>query len=69
MWNQAETANQKFAFRYFQQLEGAVMLPAGFSPQRVRIALKGPFGGIEKSFSWESPAPAMAGSTEPQTKE
>ncbi|HWR95861.1 MAG TPA: DUF6776 family protein [Arenimonas sp.] len=60
---------QKFAFRYFQQLEGAVMLPAGFSPQRVRVALKGPFGGIEKSFSWEPPAPAMAGSNDIQTKE
>lgn len=60
---------QKFAFRYFQQLEGAVMLPAGFSPQRVRVTLKGSFGGIEKSFSWEPPAPAMAGSNGIQTKE
>jgi hypothetical protein len=27
---------QAYSFRYFQQLEGSVILPAGFVPQRVR---------------------------------
>lgn len=72
-WNELlqdpRAPGRKFAFRYFQQLEGAVMLPAGFSPQRVKVSLKGSFGAVEKSFSWESPAPAMAGSKNTQTKE
>jgi hypothetical protein len=40
---------QPFSFRYFQQLEGSVMLPPGFTPQRVRVQLN---GGGEQVFDW-----------------
>jgi hypothetical protein len=40
---------QPFSFRYFQQLEGSVMLPPGFTPQRVRVQLN---GGGEQAFDW-----------------
>lgn len=71
-WNEllqdAKAPGQKFAFRYFQQLEGSVMLPPDFTPQRVRVGLKGPFGAVEKNFSWEATAPAAAGSNGSQVK-
>lgn len=43
-----------FSFRYFQQLEDSVMLPPGFTPQRVRVTLDGNAGRIEKAFTWEA---------------
>ena len=43
-----------FSFRYFQQLEDSVMLPPGFTPQRVRVTLQGNAGRIEKSFTWDA---------------
>jgi hypothetical protein len=42
---------QPFSFRYFQQLEGSVMLPAGFTPQRVRVQLN---GGSDQVFDWNA---------------
>jgi hypothetical protein len=38
-----------FSFRYFQQLEDSIMLPPGFTPQRVRVSLT---GGVEQDFPW-----------------
>jgi hypothetical protein len=43
---------QPFSFRYFQQLEGSVMLPAGFTPQRVRVQLSANGGGTDQVFDW-----------------
>ena len=43
---------QAFSFRYFQQIEGDVMLPAGFTPQRVRVSVSGGFGKQEQRFDW-----------------
>jgi hypothetical protein len=40
-----------FSFRYFQQIEDSVMLPAGFTPQRVKVSLS---GGVEQSFPWQT---------------
>lgn len=53
---------QNFSFRYFQALQGTVMLPPGFSPQRVKVSLKGPFGSSEQSFGWKEvkAVPAVA---------
>lgn len=43
---------QSFSFRYFQALQGTVMLPPGFSPQRVKVSLKGASGKVEQTFDW-----------------
>lgn len=55
-WNelhQAEAAPPKgYAFRYFQQLAGSVMLPEGFIPQRVRVRLHGEDESREQTLAW-----------------
>lgn len=43
---------QVFSFRYFQQIEGDVMLPPGFIPQRVRVKVSSSFGKQEQLFEW-----------------
>lgn len=45
---------QRFEFRYFQRLEGSVLLPQGFVPGRViaRVRADGG-GGAEQAFSWQ----------------
>jgi hypothetical protein len=43
---------QKYAFRYFQRLGGSVVLPAGFTPQRVKVALRGQGANVDQSFAW-----------------
>jgi hypothetical protein len=51
--------DKPFSFRYFQQLEDSIMLPAGFTPQRVKVNLS---GGVEQSFPWQaSPASGNGG--------
>ena len=47
-----------FSFRYFQQLEDSIILPPGFTPQRVKVSLS---GGVEQSFPWEGARPAANG--------
>jgi len=39
-----------FSFRYFQQIDDSIMLPAGFTPQRVKVSLS---GGQEQDFEWQ----------------
>ncbi len=46
-----------FSFRYFQQLEDSVMLPPGFTPQRVRVSLNASGNAVEQSFAWQGPKP------------
>lgn len=46
---------QSFAFRYFQRLQGNVMLPDGFTPQRVRVSLRGPDASLEQALAWVQP--------------
>lgn len=46
-------AGQAYSFRYFQQLAGSVMLPADFTPQRVRISLSGSGGNATQVFDWK----------------
>lgn len=48
---------QSFSFRYFQQLEGSVVLPAGFTPQRVRVQLRSDGSTVEQAFPWQAEAP------------
>lgn len=47
-------APQDFSFRYFQQLEGSVMLPSGFQPHRVRVAVRAEGANLEQVFPWET---------------
>jgi len=39
-----------FSFRYFQQIDDSIMLPPGFTPQRVKVSLS---GGQEQDFEWQ----------------
>jgi len=44
---------QEYSFRYFQQLSGSVILPADFTPQRVRVTLGSGTGGSTQVFDWK----------------
>lgn len=44
---------QDYSFRYFQQLDGSVILPADFTPQRVRVTLGSGVGGTTQVFDWK----------------
>jgi hypothetical protein len=52
----ADAPGQHYAFRYFQRLEGSVILPPGFTPQRVKVSLRGSGGGtkVDQAFAWTS---------------
>lgn len=45
---------QAFSFRYFQELDGSVMLPKDFTPQRVRVLLDGQDVAVEQAFEWKA---------------
>ncbi len=50
---QPDAAGVPYSFKYFQQIEGDLVLPAGFEPVRVIVQLKpgnGPM--VEQSFTW-----------------
>lgn len=49
---EADTPRPEFAFKYFQQIEGNVLLPAGFTPHRVQVGVEGDGGRAERSFAW-----------------
>ncbi len=52
-----------YSFKYFQQVEGDIVLPPGFHPLRVHVRLV-PAGGsaVEQSFPWADMAtPAVPG--------
>ncbi len=46
-------AGQAYSFRYFQQLDGNVMLPDDFTPQRVRVRLVGGEASMEQALDWK----------------
>lgn len=46
------TPAQSYSFRYFQQVRGSVMLPRGFTPQRVRVSLRGDHGSLDQAVAW-----------------
>jgi hypothetical protein len=48
---------QPFSFRYFQQLEGSVILPPGLTPQHVRVVLAAKGGNVEQVFPWSTKNP------------
>jgi len=43
---------QDYSFRYFQQLDGSVILPKDFTPQRVRVSLTGAGAPVTQIFDW-----------------
>ncbi len=48
-------AKIKLNFRYFQRIEGQMVLPDGFSPERIElkmVSLKPKKALIEKKFTW-----------------
>lgn len=55
-WNelhqQPTSPAQSYSFRYFQRLKGSVMLPPGFTPQRVRVSLRGNGASIDQDIAW-----------------
>lgn len=60
---QAGAAEVAYSFRYFQQVEGDIVLPRGVKPVRVIARLLPASGAaVEQSFTWgEATAPAGAG--------
>lgn len=55
---QADKApGQEYSFRYFQKLEGSIVLPPGFTPQRVRVSLVGSGGPVEATLPWQADVP------------
>ena len=53
---QPDNAGIDYAFKYFQQVEGTIMLPEGFEPNRVRASAIGDGGRSEQEFSWNDAA-------------
>lgn len=48
---------QDYSFRYFQRLGGSVILPKGFTPQRVKVMLRGSGANVEQAFAWTLATP------------
>ncbi|NYZ62920.1 hypothetical protein H0E82_09110 [Luteimonas sp. SJ-16] len=47
-----------FSFKYFQQIEGDIVLPPGFQPLRVTVRLAPERGGaVDRAFSWADVTP------------
>ena len=53
----------KFQFKYFQQLDGSLMLPEGFQPNRVTVSAKSEGGEeVRQAFAWRDALAAGASS-------
>ena len=52
-----DAPGQPFSFRYFQQLEGSIALPADFTPQRVRVQLRSGGSTVDQAFDWQTRPP------------
>lgn len=60
-WNelgQQQSSGMPYAFKYFQQINGTIMLPDGFEPNRVRAIADGEGGRAEQEFPWDEAARA-----------
>ena len=59
---QPDAAGQPYAFKYFQRVEGDLMLPEGFVPLRVNARLVPARGAaVERTFPWADVARSVAG--------
>lgn len=54
---------QAFAFKYFQQLEGSLMLPTGFTPHRVRVSVRSDGRQAEQVFPWQDAIKQVEGAS------
>jgi len=50
----SDIGGKAYSFRYFQELEGSVLLPSGFTPQRVKVSLRGNSGQADQVFPWNA---------------
>ena len=50
---QGQSSGIEYGFKYFQQVSGTIMLPAGFAANRVIIRAEGEGGHVEQEFSWK----------------
>lgn len=55
---ESQSAGIGYAFKYFQQVNGIIMLPEGFEPNSVRVSADGGGGRSVQEFSWEDAAKA-----------
>lgn len=50
-----DSSDWPFSFRYFQNFEGEIVLPDGFTPERIKVEVRSKtrsIASIEESFSW-----------------
>jgi hypothetical protein len=48
-----QSSGIEYGFKYFQQVGGTIMLPAGFAANRVVVRADGEGGRVEQEFSWK----------------
>lgn len=59
---QPEASGPEYAFKYFQRVEGDIMLPAGFVPLRIHTRLVPSSGAaVERTFPWSETIRPSAG--------
>ncbi len=57
-----DAAGEEYSFKYFQQVEGEIILPAGFAPLRIRVRLAPASGAaVEQTLPWDQVATPAAG--------
>jgi hypothetical protein len=59
----AQAEPQSFSFKYFQQLEGSLMLPPGFTPHRVRVTVRSDGRQAEQVFPWQDAIKQVEGAS------
>lgn len=47
-----DAPGQHYSFRYFQRLGGSLILPQGFTAQRVKVSLRGNGANVDQAFAW-----------------
>jgi hypothetical protein len=52
-----DSTPQAFSFRYFQQLEGSIMLPANFTPHRIKVQVLAGGNRVDRVFPWQEVLP------------
>lgn len=53
----------EYGFKYFQQVNGTIMLPPGFAPNRVKVRADGDGGRVDQEFDWKDAVNGEGGPT------